>query len=47
MWYAKEALKKGFRWIVGDCNDIVAVQDHWPRKKQEYCVKNIHIYEEV
>lgn len=45
LWNAKEVLKKGFRWVVGDGEDIVATQDPWLRKKQDFRVENLHIYE--
>lgn len=32
IWSAKEALISGFRWIVGDGKDIVAVKDPWKEK---------------
>lgn len=42
---AKEALLKGFRWVLGDGEDIVAVKDHWLRKKSDFKVVNSHRYE--
>lgn len=45
MWMAKEELKKGFRWKVGDGKDIVAVKDAWLRAKSDFCVEEIHVYE--
>lgn len=45
IWTANEALMKGFRWILGDGNDIVAVQDQWLRYKSDFKVDNNHIYE--
>lgn len=42
---AKEALKNGFRWVIGDGKEVVAVQDPWLRRKQDYRVENNHIYQ--
>ncbi|KAL8098517.1 hypothetical protein AgCh_031334 [Apium graveolens] len=33
IWEAKEALFSGFRWVLGDGTDIVAVKDPWLRLK--------------
>lgn len=41
---AKETLFKGFRWIVGNGEDIVAVQDPWLRPKSNFMVENSHTY---
>lgn len=43
---AKEKLKKGFRWKVGDGKDIVAVKDVWLRAKSDFCVEESHVYED-
>lgn len=45
IWTAKEELSAGFRWIVGDGNDVVEVKDAWLRKKSDFRVDNSHIYE--
>lgn len=33
IWTAKEELCKGFRWVLGNGNDIIATKDAWLRKK--------------
>lgn len=45
IWAAKESLKKGFRWVIGDGEHIVAVKDPWLKAKKDYCVDNLHIYD--
>ncbi|KAL8105033.1 hypothetical protein AgCh_028992 [Apium graveolens] len=41
---AKEELKAGFRWILGNGVDIVATRDPWLRSKQDFCVEDDHMY---
>lgn len=42
---AKNELLSGFRWVIGDGNDIRAVKDPWLRKKNDFRVERSHIYE--
>lgn len=42
---AKNELKDGFRWVLGDGNEIVASKDPWLRKKQTFRVEYDPIYE--
>lgn len=42
---ANEAPSKGFRWVVGNGNDIHAIRDQWLRLKKDFCVENSHLYE--
>lgn len=42
---AKSELAKGFRWVMGDGESIVATKDPWLRLKADFCVENSHIYE--
>ncbi|XP_074374616.1 putative mitochondrial protein AtMg00310 [Apium graveolens] len=42
---AKQALLKGFRWVLGDGEDIVAVKDQWLRKKSDFRVESSYLYE--
>lgn len=44
LYVAKEALLKGFRWIIGDVEDVVATKEPWLRKKTEFHVQNSHQY---
>ena len=41
IWSAKEELKKGFRWVVGNGDDIVATTDQWLRNKRDFTVEQI------
>lgn len=43
---AKEEILKGFRWVLGKGNEIVATKDPWLRRKSNFCVDNNLIYEE-
>ncbi|XP_074323028.1 uncharacterized protein LOC141659976 [Apium graveolens] len=43
IWEAKEQLKKGFRWILGDGKDIRIFHDPWLRGKGDYCVEDNHL----
>ncbi|WOH14253.1 hypothetical protein DCAR_0933770 [Daucus carota subsp. sativus] len=45
LFAAKEALFKGFRWVLGDGKAIVAVEDPWLRRKRDFKVENCHMYE--
>ena len=40
IWQAKEALAKGFRWVLGDGSDIDAHCDPWLRYKDGFCVED-------
>lgn len=44
IWQAKEVLKEGFRWVVGDGVDIRATKDPWLRLKRGHCVEDDHTY---
>lgn len=44
IWQAKEVLKGGFRWVVGDGNDIVATKDQWLVSKMGFKVDDSHRY---
>lgn len=39
-----EALHGGFRWVLGDGEEILATKDQWIRSKQNVCVENSHGY---
>lgn len=45
IWAAKEELLSGFRWVIGDGNDIRATTDPWLRMKSDFRVERSHIYE--
>lgn len=45
IWMAKEELKKGFRWVLGNGEDIVATKDPWLRQKRDFKVEQSHRYE--
>lgn len=45
IWTAKEELRRGFRWVLGNGENIVAVRDPWLRAKETFCVENSHRYE--
>lgn len=40
LWQAKEALKKGFKWVLGDGESIKVFGDQWVRGKENYRVDN-------
>lgn len=42
---ANDELKAGFRWILGDGNEIIASKDPWLRKKQNFRVEYDPLYE--
>lgn len=39
----KEQLRKGFRWILGDREEIRAFTDPWLIMKSDYCVEDHHL----
>lgn len=41
-----ETLLKGFRWIIGDGEEVVEVKDPWVCRKADFKVENSDIYEE-
>lgn len=43
IWEAKEQLKKGFKWILGDGRDIRIFHDPWLRGKTDYRVEDSHL----
>lgn len=45
IWTAKEELKKGFRWVLGNRDSIVAAKDPWLRTKNNFCVDPVPFYE--
>ncbi|KAL8126745.1 hypothetical protein AgCh_013868 [Apium graveolens] len=44
IWTAKEELSGGFRWVLGNGNDIKATKDHWLRTKKDFCVESNQFY---
>lgn len=42
---AMESLSKGFRWVVGNGENIFATKDQWLRMKKDFSVENSHLYE--
>lgn len=38
IWQAKEYLKKGFKWVLGDGETIRILEDPWLRGKENYMV---------
>lgn len=38
IWQAKEVLKKGYRWVLGDDKDIKIFEDAWLRGKTKYSI---------
>lgn len=45
IWQAKEALCRGFRWVVRNGETIVATRDPWLAKKQDFRVEYLPMYE--
>lgn len=45
LYAAKEALMKGFKWVIGDGEDVMTIKDSWLHMKCDFRVKNNHIYE--
>lgn len=45
IWSAKEELAKGFRWVLGNGNEIVATRDPWLRNKMNFQVEQSQFYE--
>lgn len=44
IWTAKEELAKGFRWVLGNGEDIVATRDPWLRNKVNFQVEQNQFY---
>lgn len=44
LYAAKETSLKGFRWVIGDEEDVVAVKDPWLRNKSDFMTDNCHWY---
>lgn len=42
IWEAKEELRKGFRWIVGDGAEIRIFKDPWLKGNSDFCVEENH-----
>lgn len=42
IWEAKERLKTGFRWILGNGENIRVFKDPWLKGKRDFCVENSH-----
>lgn len=43
IWEAKEQLRAGFRWVLGDGKNIRVFKDPWIKGKKEFCVENNHL----
>ncbi|XP_074322969.1 uncharacterized protein LOC141659929 [Apium graveolens] len=43
IWEAKEVVKKGFSWVIGDGRSINAHSDPWLRAKQGFCVEDYQL----
>lgn len=43
IWEAKEQLRAGFRWILGNGNDIRIFKDPWLKGKTDFCVEDSHL----
>lgn len=46
IWSAREELAKGFRWVLGNGNDIVATRDPWLRSKNNFLMEQDQRYEQ-
>ena len=44
IWTAKEELAKGFRWVLGNGDDIIATRDPWLRNKVNFQVEQNQFY---
>lgn len=44
IWQVKESLKEGYRWVVGNGEDVIATKDRWLREKTGFCVEDFHGY---
>ncbi|XP_074352494.1 uncharacterized protein LOC141691624 [Apium graveolens] len=40
-WQAKEVLKKGYKWVLGNGEDMRVFKDSWVRGKENYMVNNM------
>ncbi|KAL8124564.1 hypothetical protein AgCh_012282 [Apium graveolens] len=47
IWEAKEEMKKGLRWIIGDGTLINAASDRWLRTNEGFCVNSDQISSQV
>lgn len=45
IWQAKEFLSKGFRWVIGDGQSVVATRDAWLTHKSDFKVDKLQMYE--
>lgn len=45
IWTAKEELASGFRWVLGNGEDIVATTDPWLRSKMNFKIEQHPVYE--
>lgn len=43
LWETKQELGKGYKWVLGDENDIKIFNDRWLRGKKDLCVENHHV----
>lgn len=43
IWEAKETLGKGFKWVLGDGQEINIFSDPWLRGKDDFQVENHHV----
>ncbi|XP_074346503.1 uncharacterized protein LOC141685290 [Apium graveolens] len=43
IWEAKDHLRKGFQWVVGDGEDIKIFKDPWLKGKRDLCVEDSHV----
>lgn len=43
IWEAKENLKKGFRWVLGNGEEIRVLKDPWLKGKLDFCVEDSHL----